>query len=208
MRYRKIAYQVTADKSSMDCYIDTLEGISTAHKGDYIVTGVDNEQWVVKPEYFSTSYSHIRGNQYRRIPQVVNAVLTNKDEVSHAPTGDIHGTRGDYRVTGSKGEVWYVKPDIFAKTYERVSKSMDMTNLQKSIEQIGMEAVQRYLPKGAKLHPCDMHGHFLAHYKDSSPTCPLCITTGTGEGTTATTIEHWINIKDNVQATTGYRPQG
>lgn len=208
MKYRKIALVVTADKADNQCYIATLEGVSTAYPGDYIVTGVDNEQWVVKPEYFSGSYSHISGNQYRRKPIVVDAVLTNTDEVTHAPTGDIKGTAGDYKITGTKGEQWFVKPDIFAKTYERVVKAMDNTGIQKSIDQIGIEAVTRYLPKGAKLHSCPLHGYFLAHYKDTDPICSACTSTGSGEGTTATSVEHWINIKDEVQHTVGYRPQG
>ncbi len=208
MQYRKKALVVTADKADKQCYIATLEGVSTANPGDYIVTGIDNEQWVVKPKYFHASYSHIKDNQYRRKPIVVDAVLTNTDEVTHAPTGDIKGTAGDYKVTDTKGEQWFVKPDIFAKTYERVSKAMDTTGLQKSIDQIGIDAVTRYLPKGAKLHSCPLHGHFLAHYKDVDPTCAMCTSTGAGEGTTATQMEHWIDMKDEVQHTVGFRPQG
>lgn len=205
--YRKLALTVTAEPSDMDCYITTLEGVSTAKKGDYVVTGVDSEQWVVKPEWFHTAYTHIKGNEYKRKPQVLEAVQIHTPEVSSAPTGDIKGDVGDYRVTGKKGEQWYVKPDIFDKTYERVNKSMN--DLQKSIDQIGMEGVVKYLPKGMSLHPCDLHGHFLTHYTDKQPTCPLCIKQDpSANGTNATEVEHWIDLKDTVQATTGFRPQG
>ena len=208
MKYRKKALIVTAYTAPNTQYIATLEGISTANKGDYVVTGIDNEQWVVKPSYFHDSYKHLSGNTYRRIPQVLDAVQIGKEEVAQALTGDIRGDVGDYRITGKKGEHWYVKPDIFDKTYERVNKAMIQSGLQKSIDQLGMELVTRYLPKGMKIHPCDLHGHYLAHYKEPDPVCPLCIKTGGGEGTSATDIEHWINIKDNVQAATGFRPQG
>jgi len=84
-----------------------------------------------------------------------------------------------------------------------------ITNLQKSIDQIGLAAVQRYLPKGLKIHPCDIHGSFLSHYSDTNPICSLCVSHNpAAEGTTASSIEHWIDLKDHVQATTGYRPQG
>jgi hypothetical protein len=73
-----------------------------------------------------------------------------------------------------------------------------VNDIQKSINQIGMEGVVRYLPKGMKLHPCDLHGMFLSHYKAENPVCPLCVQTGTGEGTTATDVEHYINIRDMV----------
>lgn len=80
--------------------------------------------------------------------------------------------------------------------------------IQKAIDQVGQDAIQRYLPKGMKLNPCAIHGHYLTHYTDSLAVCPLCIKTGTGEGVTATQVEHWINLKDSVQAMTGFRPQG
>lgn len=71
--------------------------------------------------------------------------------------------------------------------------------IQKSIDQIGMEGVTRYLPKGMKLHPCDLHGMFLAHYRDTNPLCPLCTQhDSNAEGTTATAVEHFINLRDMV----------
>lgn len=119
-RYRKKAILVTADVSTFTQYIATLEGISTAHPGDMIVTGVDYEQWVIKPEWFHDSYEHIHGNVYRRLPQVLTAVQIHEQENTPAPTGNIRGDAEDWRITGTNGEHWYVKPDIFAKTYEKV----------------------------------------------------------------------------------------
>ena len=71
------------------------------------------------------------------------------------------------------------------------------TELQKSIDQIGIDTVVRCL-RGANIHYCEMHGHY-ATAKDSEPTCPVCALTvgnGTGNGTTATEVEHYIDIKD------------
>lgn len=74
-----------------------------------------------------------------------------------------------------------------------------INGIQKSIEQLGEDAVLRYVPKGMKLHPCDIHGKFLAHYKDSNPLCPLCSApSGNGNGTTASDIELFIDLKDAV----------
>lgn len=69
-----------------------------------------------------------------------------------------------------------------------------MNGIQKSINQIGMDGVIRYLPKGMRLHPCDIHGYYLAHYKNTNPVCPLCsMPTQTGEGVTATQVEKEID---------------
>lgn len=196
-KYRKKAIRVTAIRIDAPQYVTTLEGVSEGKPGDYLVTGIDNEQWFVIPENFHNSYTHIRGNIYERKPQILEAVQIDEPEIVSAPTGEIKGDKGDYKVTGTKGEQWFVKPDIFKKTYERVSKSMEGNNLQKAIDQIGMMGVQKYLPKGMKLHPCDLHGHFLSHYSDSNPTCPLCIKHDPqAEGTTATEMELFIDLRD------------
>lgn len=70
-------------------------------------------------------------------------------------------------------------------------------DIQKSIDQIGLGAVTRYLPKGMKLCDCDIHGKFLCHYSDSNPMCPLCANvTNSGNGQDATQTELAINFRD------------
>lgn len=78
---------------------------------------------------------------------------------------------------------------------------MDTKNgLQKSIDQIGEFNTLRYLPKGMKICNCDVHGSYLAHYKTENPTCPLCpLQDPSANGTNATEMEHYIDIKDVVQ---------
>ena len=75
---------------------------------------------------------------------------------------------------------------------------MDKNGLQKSIDQIGLDSVQRYLPKGMKVHSCELHGSFLTHYTSTSPLCPLCIhdteQVQSANGVTASQIEHYINL--------------
>ena len=204
-KYRKKAIIVTAEIAKQAQYIATLEGVSTAKTGDMIVTGIDNEQWAVKPEWFHGAYTHIEGNKWQRKPQVLEAVQIHEPDVVPAPTGDIKGDPGDWKVTGTKGEQWFVKPDIFDKTYERVSKSMDKSVLSKAIDDIGLSAVARYLPKGYKIYPCDIHGHFLAHYTDREPVCPLCIHHDpVADGVTATQIEHYIDLRDGINPYTDH----
>lgn len=73
--------------------------------------------------------------------------------------------------------------------------------LQKSMEQIGVESTLRYLPKGMKLCNCDVHGYYLAHYKTTNATCPLCpIQNPAANGTNATEVEHYIDLQHVVQS--------
>ena len=210
--YRKKAILVTAEPADQDQYVTTLEGVSEAKKGDFIVTGVDNEQWAIKPEWFHGAYTHIEGNTYQRKPQKLQAEQIDEPETVKAPTGDIKGSKGDYKVTGTGGEQWFVKPDIFVKTYEKVNggeikmekKQHPLADVVKSI---GVDGVQKYLPKGMKLNYCDLHGHYLQHYSGDG-LCPLC--TGhnpEADGTTATQVEHYIDIRDAIDPTSGTNPQ-
>ena len=38
-------------------FIETLEGTMKANKGDYIITGVNGEEYPVKPEIFKKTYT-------------------------------------------------------------------------------------------------------------------------------------------------------
>jgi hypothetical protein len=124
-KYRKKPILVGAQPARYTQFIATLEGISTANPGDMICEGVENEQWVVKPEWFFDSYEHVHGDIWRRKPQILTAVQITEREVSPAPTGDIVGSVGDWRITGKSGEHWYVKPDIFDKTYTALTNTKE-----------------------------------------------------------------------------------
>jgi hypothetical protein len=194
---------VTAIPADQDQYVTTLEGVSEAKKGDFIVTGIDNEQWAVKPKWFHGAYTHIEGDTYQRKPQVLEAEQIDKPDVVTAPTGDIKGDPGDYKVTGTKGEQWFVKPDIFDKTYEKIKKERNLAvdkkhPLEDVIKSIGADGVSKYLPKGMKLHYCDLHGHYLSHYSGEG-LCSLCVNPNPeANGTSASEIEHYINIREMV----------
>jgi len=206
-KYRKKALTVTVERAERQQYITTLEGVSEAKRGDYILTGVDNEQWVVKPKWFHQAYTHIEGNKYRRNPQVLEAEQIHESQIVHAPTGDIKGDKGDYKVTGKTGEQWFVKPDIFKKTYERVEKSMTMTALQQVINQIGEDTVRKSIPVGYKIGRCDLHGSYLIS-PYSEELCPICpINRQPANGPTASDVSHYITINEELDPTTGTNPQ-
>lgn len=214
-KYKKKQILVTAEIADKNQFIVTLEGITEAKAGDYIVTGVDNEQWALKPQWFSLAYTHVEGNTYKRKPQVLTAHKIDEAEYTTTPNGPIRGDKGDYRVTGTEGEHWYVKPDIFAKTYEEVRKSMyelsnphmlnkghisNATGLQKAIDQIGMDAVIKSLGSGVALGYCDVHGHYAVPMRESTGDnelpiegCTLC-PPNLANGTSATEVELYIDL--------------
>ena len=70
---------------------------------------------------------------------------------------------------------------------------MTKTNLQKTIEQIGYNAVSKSITHaGMAIGFCDVHGHYAF---TASNTCPLC---PKPNGDTATDIEHYINLRESV----------
>lgn len=52
---------VTASQTKEPVDIITLEGTMHANAGDWIITGIDGEQWPVKKEIFEKTYEVIEG---------------------------------------------------------------------------------------------------------------------------------------------------
>lgn len=55
-KVRKKPVVVEAYQTDQVIYIDTLEGQMKADKGDWIITGVNGEQYPCKPEIFDKTY--------------------------------------------------------------------------------------------------------------------------------------------------------
>ena len=63
MKYRKKPIIVEAYQTDKIMYIDTLEGRMKAEKGDWIITGVNGEQYPCKPDIFEKSYGRVESNE-------------------------------------------------------------------------------------------------------------------------------------------------
>ena len=59
----------------------------------------------------------MKTKKYVKKPVVVSAYQTDKDIIIHTLEGDMHAKKGDYIITGIKGEKYPCKPDVFEKTY-------------------------------------------------------------------------------------------
>lgn len=55
-KYRKKPVVITAYQTDREIVIHTLEGDMTASVGDYIITGVNGEQYPCKPDIFIKTY--------------------------------------------------------------------------------------------------------------------------------------------------------
>ena len=58
-KFRKKPVVVEAYQTSESMEIDTLEGKMKADPGDWIITGVDGEQYPCKPDVFQKTYVEI-----------------------------------------------------------------------------------------------------------------------------------------------------
>ena len=67
MQYRKKPIVVEAYKTDKEIVIHTLEGDMKASIGDYIITGVNGEQYPCKPDIFEKTYEAVNNTNYDRI---------------------------------------------------------------------------------------------------------------------------------------------
>ena len=58
--------------------------------------------------------------KYRKKPIIVEAYIANEEEYIKTLEGTMKADKGDYIITGVKGERYPCKPDVFKQTYEEV----------------------------------------------------------------------------------------
>ena len=59
-KYRKKSIIVEAYMTKEIMYIETLEGTMKANIGDWIITGVNGEQYPCKPDIFEKTYEAVK----------------------------------------------------------------------------------------------------------------------------------------------------
>jgi len=58
-RFRKKPVVIEAYQTDVELIINTLEGDMKASPGDWIITGVNNEQYPCKPDIFERTYEKV-----------------------------------------------------------------------------------------------------------------------------------------------------
>ncbi len=59
MKYRKKPVIIEAYQTDKEIIIPTLEGNMRASAGDYIITGINGEQYPCKPDIFAKTYEPV-----------------------------------------------------------------------------------------------------------------------------------------------------
>ncbi|MHB8914721.1 MAG: PGDYG domain-containing protein [Thiobacillus sp.] len=103
----------------------TQEGAVAYHKGDPILTGVENEQWTIPKKQFLAMYEPITptineiDGYYRKIPRQVYALKLDKplDIKVGFQKNLLHGEPGDWLLQYEPGNFGIVAATIFEKTY-------------------------------------------------------------------------------------------
>ncbi len=67
MKYRKKPVVVEVYQTDKELVIHTLEGDMKANVGDYIITGVNGEQYPCKPDIFEKTYEPVTNTNFDRI---------------------------------------------------------------------------------------------------------------------------------------------
>lgn len=64
---------------------------------------------------------NIKKQKFQKKPVIVEAYQTDKELIIKTLEGDMKASPGDWIITGVNGEQYPCKPDVFAKTYQKVN---------------------------------------------------------------------------------------
>lgn len=67
LKFQKKPVIVEAYQTDVEITIDTLEGKMTASPGDWIITGVNGEQYPCKPDIFNKTYNKFSSSTFTDI---------------------------------------------------------------------------------------------------------------------------------------------
>ena len=128
--FRKRPLVVEAVRLAAAAVVKTPEGDMSGSPGDWVITGVNGEQYPCSADTFHKSYQHVDGNRYRKLPLIVEATPLYHRIAIKTGSGTLVGRPGDWLVHGINGSQYPCAPDIFRKTYEPVDDSFDLVSSQ------------------------------------------------------------------------------
>ena len=67
--------------------------------------------------------------KFQKKPVVVEAYQTDKELIVQTLEGPLRASPGDWIITGIRGEQYPCKPDVFERTYEKVTDDAKCTTL-------------------------------------------------------------------------------
>lgn len=119
----KLPVPVIANQMLEDRIIDTREGPVQGHDGDWLLTGVEGEQWPLPIERFEATYERSTNvthapNVYIKRMQIVQAqTLPGPAKVMTSWGAELDGKAGDWLITAGPEDHWVIQDSIFQQTY-------------------------------------------------------------------------------------------
>ena len=115
-----------AQQLESDTAVNTLEGIGTGKKGDWLVTGPQGEQYIVTGDKFNQLYKAVEkpvdtpSFQFQKQGTVKAEVSNQPFDWTDWKGNKMHAEAGDLKVTQPDGSTSSIKKDIFDQTYSAV----------------------------------------------------------------------------------------
>lgn len=110
---------LTKEKNEAIAYIEEC------YKKDMEVLNKEEKEWLEQFDDIPIDDIYKEDSQvkkYRKKPIIVEAYIATKEEYIKTLEGTMKADKGDYVITGVKGERYPCKPDIFKQTYEEVKQ--------------------------------------------------------------------------------------
>ena len=104
---------------------ESIAYIEECYKKDMEVLNKEEKEWLeqfddIPIDDIYNEESKVK--KYRKKPIIVEAYVATKEEHIKTLEGTMKADKGDYVITGVKGERYPCKPDVFKQTYEEVKQ--------------------------------------------------------------------------------------
>ncbi|MBR3140531.1 MAG: hypothetical protein IKF11_06670 [Methanobrevibacter sp.] len=102
---------------------EAIEYINECYNHDMDILNKEEKEWLEQFDDIPIDDIYKEDSQvkkYRKKPIIVEAYIANEEEYIKTLEGTMKANKGDYIITGVKGEQYPCKPDVFKQTYEEV----------------------------------------------------------------------------------------
>lgn len=119
-RYRQRPVEISAIRVESKTTVETLEGTEEASSGDWIITGINGEQWPISNSTFEKKYKPVRDKpgRFRKLPVDVEAAQMNSSFTIDTRWGTQKGKPGDWIVFTDTNDSYVCEQSIFSQSYE------------------------------------------------------------------------------------------
>lgn len=116
----KVNYKIADKEENISTELDgQKETSNTAKQGDYIVTGIKGEKYILKPDNFKKKYNIINDNIAETKPVKIKAKKYTGDSFEFiAPWGETMIINNNDYLVNNNNEIYRIEKEAFHKTYK------------------------------------------------------------------------------------------